>query len=42
MSFDPKDAETGEISDLGEKELKVLDDWLAKLSQKYPQVGVLA
>lgn len=41
MSFKPEDVATNDLSDLTEKELKILDDWEAKLSKKYPTVGTL-
>ncbi|KAL9181617.1 hypothetical protein ACHAXT_010422 [Thalassiosira profunda] len=43
MSFDPKDAENPDISDLEEKKVKVLKDWVATFEEKkgYPVVGRL-
>lgn len=41
MSFKPEDVATNDISDLTEKELKILDDWETKLAKKYPTVGTL-
>lgn len=43
MSFDPKDADNPDISDLEEKKVKVLRDWVATFENKkgYPVVGKL-
>lgn len=43
MSLNPQDLANSDLSDLTEKELKVLGDWESKflLSKKYPVVGVL-
>lgn len=43
MSFDPKDVENTDISDLEEKQLKVLHDWVDNFKNKkgYPVVGKL-
>mmetsp|Transcript_8578 Transcript_8578/g.14890 ORF Transcript_8578/g.14890 Transcript_8578/m.14890 type:complete len:300 (-) Transcript_8578:1366-2265(-) len=43
MSFDPKDAENPDISDLEEKKVKVLKDWVNTFEVKkgYPVVGKL-
>ncbi|KAL7544089.1 hypothetical protein ACHAXR_013539 [Thalassiosira sp. AJA248-18] len=43
MSFDPKDAENPDISDLEEKKVKVLKDWMKTFEEKkgYPVVGKL-
>ena len=43
MSFDPKDAENPDISDLEEKKVKVLHDWVKTFEEKkgYPVVGKL-
>lgn len=41
MSLDPKEVEDASLEGLDEKQLKVLDDWEAKLSVKYPLVGEL-
>jgi len=43
MSFDPKDLDNTDISDLTEKEIKVLDDWCTTFEEKklYPIVGRL-
>ena len=44
MSFDPKDAQNPDISDLDEKKIKVLNDWVNTFENKkgYPVVGKLA
>jgi membrane-associated progesterone receptor component len=44
MSFVPEDVNNPNISDLTEKELKVLNDWVDKFenAKKYPIVGTLA
>lgn len=43
MSFDPKDIENTDTSDLEEKQLKVLSDWVDNFTNKkgYPIVGKL-
>mmetsp|Transcript_38824 Transcript_38824/g.116734 ORF Transcript_38824/g.116734 Transcript_38824/m.116734 type:complete len:246 (-) Transcript_38824:321-1058(-) len=43
MSFDPKDTEEPDISDLTEKEKKVLNDWIKTFEERkmYPRVGRL-
>merc|ERR1711862_571811 len=43
MSFDPKDLENTDITDLTEKEINVLDDWCTTFEEKklYPIVGRL-
>jgi membrane-associated progesterone receptor component len=43
MSFDPKDVENTDISDLDEKKVKVLMDWVKTFEEKkgYPVVGKL-
>ena len=43
MSFDPKDVENTDLSDLEEKQLKVLKDWVDNFKNKkgYPVVGKL-
>lgn len=43
MSFEPVDIENRDISDLTEKELKVLDDWVKTFEERknYPCVGCL-
>mmetsp|Transcript_6647 Transcript_6647/g.11838 ORF Transcript_6647/g.11838 Transcript_6647/m.11838 type:complete len:281 (+) Transcript_6647:93-935(+) len=43
MSFDPKDVENTDISDLEEKQVKVLKDWVKSFEEKkgYPVVGKL-
>jgi membrane-associated progesterone receptor component len=43
MSFDPKDVENTSISDLEEKKVKVLKDWVKTFEEKkgYPVVGKL-
>lgn len=43
MSFDPKDAESADISDLDDKKVKVLRDWVKTFEEKkgYPVVGRL-
>lgn len=43
MSFDPKDVENTDISDLEEKKVKVLKDWVKNFEEKkgYPVVGKL-
>jgi len=43
MSFDPADLENTDISDLDDKQLKVLDDWCKNFEEKkfYPCVGRL-
>lgn len=43
MSFDPKDVENTDISDLEEKQVKVLKDWVKTFDEKkgYPIVGKL-
>ena len=43
MSFDPKDADNPDISDLEEKKVKVLRDWVTTFENKkgYPVVGKL-
>jgi hypothetical protein len=43
MSFDPKDVENTDTSDLEEKQLKVLRDWVDNFRDKkgYPVVGKL-
>jgi len=43
MSFDPKDVENTDISDLDEKKVKVLRDWVKNFEEKkgYPVVGKL-
>jgi len=43
MSFDPKDIENTDISDLDEKKVKVLMDWVKTFEEKkgYPVVGKL-
>lgn len=43
MSFDPKDADNPDISDLEEKKVKVLMDWVTTFENKkgYPVVGKL-
>jgi membrane-associated progesterone receptor component len=43
MSLDPKDAANPDISDLNEKQLKVLDDWVKTFGERkgYPVVGTL-
>ena len=43
MSFDPKDADNPDISDLEEKKIKVLKDWVSTFENKkgYPVVGKL-
>lgn len=43
MSLDPKDAQNSDISDLTEKEMKTLKDWVATFDDRknYPIVGVL-
>ena len=43
MSFDPKDIENTDISDLEEKKVKVLKDWVKTFEEKkgYPVVGKL-
>lgn len=44
MSFDPKDVENTDTSDLEEKQLKVLSDWVENFKNKkgYPVVGRLS
>jgi len=41
MSFDPNDIEVSDISDLSDKEKKVLDDWVKTFEEKklYPCIG---
>lgn len=43
MSFDPVDTENSDVSDLSEKERKILDDWIKTFEEKkgYPCVGRL-
>jgi membrane-associated progesterone receptor component len=43
VSLDPKEAMNPDISDLDEKRIKVLNDWIKTFSErkKYPVVGVL-
>ena len=43
MSLDPKDAMNPDVSDLDEKKIKVLNDWINTFSEKkkYPVVGTL-
>lgn len=43
MSLDPKDAMNPDISDLDEKKIKVLNDWIKTFGErkKYPVVGTL-
>jgi membrane-associated progesterone receptor component len=43
MSFDPKDVENTDISDLEEKKVKILKDWVKTFEEKkgYPVVGKL-
>jgi membrane-associated progesterone receptor component len=43
MSFDPKDVENTDISDLEEKKVKILKDWMKTFEEKkgYPIVGKL-
>lgn len=43
MSLDPKDAMNPDISDLDEKKIKVLNDWIKTFAErkKYPVVGTL-
>ena len=43
MSFDPKDVENADVSDLDEKQLKVLHDWVKTFEEKkgYPVIGKL-
>ena len=43
MSFDPNDVENTDVSDLDEKKIKVLTDWIITFEQKkgYPVVGRL-
>jgi len=43
MSFDPNDAANPDISDLEEKQVKVLHDWVKKFEENkgYPIVGRL-
>jgi len=43
MSFDPKDVENTDITDLAEKQVKVLKDWMKTFEEKkgYPVVGRL-
>jgi len=43
MSFDPKDVQNTDISDLDEKKVKVLKDWVKSFEEKkgYPIVGKL-
>jgi hypothetical protein len=39
MSLNVSEVENPHIDDLTETENKTLDDWIAKLSLKYPTVG---
>jgi len=43
MSLDPKDANNPDISDLSEKQIKVLNDWVKTFEERklYPIVGTL-
>lgn len=41
MSFEAADAESRDLSDLTEQQLKTLGEWEAKLDSKYPVVGTL-
>jgi len=43
MSFEPQDTENPDVSDLSEKELKVLSDWIKTFEERkgYPIVGKL-
>ena len=41
MSFEAADAESRDLSDLTEQQLKTLGEWEAKLDSKYPVVGSL-
>ena len=43
MSLDPKDAQNPDISDLTEKEMNTLKDWVKTFDERknYPIVGVL-
>ena len=43
MSFDPKDIENSDISDLEEKKITILKDWVNTFENKkgYPVVGKL-
>jgi len=43
MSFDPKDTENTDLSDLSDKERSVLSDWIKTFEERknYPVVGVL-
>ena len=42
VSLEAADAESRDLSDLTEEQLKTLDDWEAKISKKYPIVGTMA
>ena len=41
MSFEPANLGDLDLTNLTEEENKILNDWEARLSKKYPQVGVL-
>jgi hypothetical protein len=43
MSFEPEDTENPDVSDLTEKEQKVLSDWIKTFEERkgYPVVGLL-
>jgi hypothetical protein len=43
MSFDPADTENTDVSDLTDKQLKILDDWIKTFADRksYPVVGRL-
>ena len=41
MSFEPANLGDLDLTNLTEEEVKILNDWEARLSKKYPQVGVL-
>lgn len=41
MSTDEKDVINTSLDDLGEDELKTLNEWITKFESKYPVVGYL-